>query len=163
MFATISSLGALVGWVFLQGELACVMAVRGVFPQWLAKTSANGTPIRAHLVSSVILTALVATSFNRSMVDLFTFVVLLATSGCLFAYLFTALAALKLQSNQTLGKSLPVAFAAAAGAVYSAWAIWGAGREAALWGLVAFLAAFPIFALMRWSRKLTPVPSPSVR
>ena len=51
VFAAISSLGALIGWVFLQGELACVMAVRGVFPQWMAKTTATGTPVRAHLVS----------------------------------------------------------------------------------------------------------------
>ncbi len=151
-FATISSLGALIGWVFLQGELAWIMAVRGVFPQWLAHTAKNGTPVRAHLTSSVVLTLLVLTNFNKSMVDLFTFTILLSTTGCLFAYLFTALAALKLQSRSTLEKSALLTALAIAGAVYSVWAIWGAGHEAALWGLAAFLIAFPIYSLSRASK-----------
>ena len=162
VFATISSLGALIGWVFLQGELAWVMAVRGVFPAWFARTAANGTPVRAHLMSSAILTLLVATSFNRSLVDLFTFVILLATTGSLFAYLFTALAALKLQWLRTLERSALLAGLAIIGAVYSLWAIWGAGREAAFWGLTAFLIAFPIYAGMRRSGQRVPEASSSV-
>jgi APA family basic amino acid/polyamine antiporter len=148
IFATISSLGALIGWVFLQGELAWIMALRGVFPEWLAHTSPNGTPVRAHLISSVVLTLIVLMNFNKSMVDLFTFIILLATTGCLFAYFFTALAALKLQSRRLLETSPLLSALAAIGAVYSVWAIWGAGREAALWGLAAFLIAFPLYAAM---------------
>ncbi len=152
-FAALSGFGALIGWVLLQGELAYVMAVRGVFPSWLAITSTNGTPVRAHLLSSGVLTLTVATNFNRSMVDLFTFVLLLATTGCLFAYLFTGLAALKLQSRRVLERSGALTFLAIASAIYSAWAIWGAGREAALWGLATFLMAFPIYGAMLWSRR----------
>ncbi len=152
-FAALSGFGALIGWVLLQGEIACAMAVRGVFPSWLAATSANGTPVRAHLLSSAVLTVTVATNFNRSMVDLFTFILLLATTGCLFAYLFAGLAALQLQSRRALERSAPLTFLAIASAIYSAWAIWGAGREAALWGLATFLIAFPIYGVMRWSRR----------
>jgi len=153
LFAAISGFGALVGWVLLQGELAYVMAVRGVFPSWLARVSKNGTPVRAHLMSSGVLTATVATNFNRSMVDLFTFIVLLATTGCLFAYFFTALAALKLQARRGLEKSSLLTCLALVSAVYSAWAVWGAGRDAALWGLAAFLIAWAIYGAMRWSRR----------
>lgn len=159
IFATISSMGCLIGWVLLQGEMACVMAARGVFPAWLAQTSANGTPVRAHMVSSAILTLLIATTFNRSMVDLFTFIVLLATTGCLFAYLFTGLAALTLQKRRQLKPSFTLVFCSLASAVYSAWAIWGAGREAAFWGLAAFLIAFPLYAVLLWWRRLTPASS----
>lgn len=148
VFATISSLGALIGWVFLQGELAWIMAVRGVFPEWLAQTAPNGTPVRAHVISSVVLTLIVLMNFNKSMVDLFTFIILLATTGCLFAYLCTALAALKLQARRTLEMSALLTVLAVLGAVYSVWAIWGAGREAALWGLAAFVIAFPLYAAM---------------
>jgi len=156
IFATISSLGALIGWVFLQGELAWIMAVRGVFPEWLAHTSSNGTPVRAHLVSSFVLTLIVLTNFNKSMVDLFTFVILLSTTGCLFTYLCTALAALKLQSSRELERSALLKGLALAGTIYSVWAIWGAGHEASLWGLAAFLIAFPLYATMRWSRRYAP-------
>ncbi len=152
-FAAISGFGALIGWVLLQGELAYAMAVRGVFPHWLATTSSNGTPVRAHLVSSGVLTLTVATNFNRSMVDLFTFILLLATTGCLFAYLFTGLAALRLQARRALERSVALTVLAIVSAVYSAWAIWGAGREAALWGLATFLIAFPIYGVMLWGRR----------
>jgi len=163
IFATISSLGALIGWVFLQGEVAWIMAERGVFPVWLAQTTANGTPVRAHLVSSAVLTLIVLANFNKSMVDLFTFVILLSTTGCLFAYLFTALATLKLQSRCELEKSILLTALAVAGAVYSVWAIWGAGHVPALWGLVAFLIAFPLYAGMRRSVQPIPEASSSVR
>ena len=32
---------------------------------------------------------------------------------------------------------------------YSLWAIWGAGRGPALWGLAFLLSALPVYALMR--------------
>ena len=38
---------------------------------------------------------------------------------------------------------------AAVGAVYSLWAIAGAGPEPVLWGAVLILAALPVYALMR--------------
>ena len=56
-FAALSSIGALAGWVLLPGrKLACVMAVRGVFPQWLARTSSR-TARRCvrHLMSTGVL------------------------------------------------------------------------------------------------------------
>jgi APA family basic amino acid/polyamine antiporter len=152
-FAALSGFGALIGWVLLQGELAYAMAVRGVFPHWLARTSTNGTPVRAHLLSSGVLTLTVATNFNRSMVDLFTFILLLATTGCLFAYLFTGLAALQLQSQRKVERSAALTVLAVTGAIYSVWAIWGAGREAALWGLATFLIALPIYGALVWARR----------
>jgi APA family basic amino acid/polyamine antiporter len=155
-FAALSGFGALIGWVLLQGELAYAMAVRGVFPSWLATTSTNGTPVRAHLLSSGVLTLTVATNFNRSMVDLFTFILLLATTGCLFAYFFSGLAALKLQWRGRLERSRTLRFLAIVSAIYSVWAIWGAGRDAALWGLATFLIAFPIYGVMLWGRRGEP-------
>ena len=89
IFATISSLGALIGWVFLQGEVAWIMAERGVFPAWLAKTTANGTPVRAHLVSSAALTFIVMANFKQidgRSVHFRYFVVHHGLSFCLFVY-----------------------------------------------------------------------------
>jgi len=153
VFAAMSGLLALIGWVLLQGELAWVMAERGVFPAWFSKTAPNGTPIRAHLASTSILTGLLIANSNKSIVGLFTFALLLSTTGCLFAYLLTALAALRLQARRDLDASPILATTSMLAASYSIWAIWGAGREAAFWGSVALLAGFPIYAGMRGSRR----------
>jgi APA family basic amino acid/polyamine antiporter len=152
-FAALSAFGALNGWVLLQGELPGVMARRGVFPRWLGKTNADGTAVRAHLVSAVVLTLLMLMNFQRSMVDLFTFIALLSTTASLFAYLFSALAAILLQRRGEMPASRLVWAMAVVAAVYSLWAIWGAGRSPALWGLAFLASALPVYALMRWRER----------
>lgn len=148
-FAALSALGALNGWVLLQGELPSVMAQRGLFPRWLACTTANGTPVRAHCVSGVVLTAMVMMNFQRTMVELFTFMALLSTTVSLFAFLFSMLAALQLQARGRMPVSMATRWLAIAGAVYSLWAIWGAGMGPALWGLAFLLSALPVYLVMR--------------
>ncbi len=150
-FAAFSSFGALNGWVLLQGELPRAMAEGGVFPQWLGVTSANGTPVRAHLVSTAVLTVVLLLNYQRSMVDLFIFLVLVATTASLFAYLTAALAALRLQMNGQIMPTMRLTGIALIAAVYSVWAIWGAGREPALLGLAFLASALPIYLLMRSS------------
>jgi APA family basic amino acid/polyamine antiporter len=148
-FAALSAFGALNGWVLLQGEMPNVMAKAGLFPRWLGRTNANGTAVRAHLVSGVVLTATVLLNFQRTMVDLFTFLVLLSTSISLFAYMFSALAAVWLVGRGAMPGSTMFRLVASIAAAYSIWAIWGAGRGPALWGLAFLLSALPVYALMR--------------
>ena len=49
LFAAISALGALNGWVFLQGEVPLALARGGVFPAAFAKLNRAGTPIVGHV------------------------------------------------------------------------------------------------------------------
>ncbi|MDB5455491.1 MAG: amino acid permease [Caulobacter sp.] len=149
LFAAISGFGALNGWVLLQGELPHAMAVGGVFPAWLAKQSRRGTPVRAHLLSSLCLTAVVALNYSKSMAELFTFIALLATTASLFAYLVCALAALRLQARGQLDASLALSLIAVAAAVYSVWTLYGAGGPAVAWGVVLLAAGAPVYAVMR--------------
>jgi APA family basic amino acid/polyamine antiporter len=148
-FAALSAFGALNGWVMLQGELPGAMARAGVFPRWLGQTTAAGTPVRAHLVSGVVLTATVMMNFQRSMVELFTFIALLATTASLFAYLMSALAALRLQARGAMPATVVLRLLAVAAVLYSIWTIWGAGLRPALWGLAFLASAWPVYLLMR--------------
>jgi basic amino acid/polyamine antiporter, APA family len=151
-FAALSGFGALNGWVMLQGELPLAMARGGVFPAWFGVTSANGTPVRAHIVSSAVLVVTVAMNFEKSMIQLFTFIALLATTASLYAYLFSSLAALRLRAKGAMPPSALLMALAGVGALYSLWAIWGAGIGPALWGTAFLLSAFPIHAFMSWHR-----------
>jgi len=148
-FAAISAFGALNGWVLLQGELPYAMAKGGVFPAFLAKTSKRGTPVRAHILSSALLTVLVMLNYSKSMAELFTFIALLATAASLFTYLFCALAALRLQMRGRMDASIALTVVAIVAAVYSVWTLYGAGGQATLWGLVLLLAGLPIHLLMK--------------
>lgn len=148
-FAAISALGALNGWSLIQGELPAAMAREGVFPAWFAKTSANGTPVRAHLASSVLVTILVLMNYAKSMADAFTFMALLSTTSTLFAYLFCSLAVLRLQRQGRMVRSKALGAVAGLGAVYSIWTFYGAGWSVTFWGLVLLAVGAPVYWLMR--------------
>ena len=152
LFAAIAAFGTLNGWILMQGELPWAMARDGVFPAWFAKLSRFGTPIRAHVTASLLVTAVLVLNSARSMTDLFGFLILLATCASLVAYLASSLAALKLKVAR--GKAAIFILAAA----FSAWAIYGAGREAALWGAALMASGVPLYFLSRGS---SPAPGPA--
>jgi APA family basic amino acid/polyamine antiporter len=156
-FAAVSAYGALNGWILIHGELPFAMARDGVFPRVFARESARRTPAFALVATSVLVTLLVLANFHRSMVQVFTFMILLSTSAALVAYLVCSLALLALLGQGRLAGSprrTPwLAAAGALGASYSLWAIAGAGREATLWGVVLLVAALPVYALMKRGRR----------
>lgn len=146
--AFISSFGALNGWILLQGEMPWAMAKDGLFPAWLKPASRRGTPVRAHIASSVLLTILLAINYTKGLSELFKFLILLATLASVLPYLVCALAALVLNHREGLAGQwiVPVAIL---GSIYSAWAIWGSGVESMAWGFVLLLSGIPIYAAMR--------------
>lgn len=134
--ATISCLGALNGWVLVQGQIPAAAARDGLFPARLAPT--DGAPPRlAVLISSLLATGLVVASYSGSLVSVFTASALLATAAALLPYLMSAAAALVLGGRLGGGAG---AIAIAIGALcYSAWALYGTGLRALTWfaGLMA--------------------------
>jgi APA family basic amino acid/polyamine antiporter len=153
VFATVSGVGALNGWILLQGELPYAMAREGVFPRVFARESPRGTPVFALAFSSLLVTALVLMNFNRAMVEVFTFVILLSTCATLVTYLVCSLALLELirrgHVGARRGKTRWLATVGVLATSYSLWAIAGAGSRAVGWGVVLLLAGLPVFALMR--------------
>jgi APA family basic amino acid/polyamine antiporter len=156
LFAAISAYGALNGWILLQGELPFAMARDGIFPRVFARESARHTPVVALVTTSLLVTLLVLANAHGSMAQVFTFMILLATSANLVAYLACSLALLVLMRRGALGgarRGTPgLAVAGVLGALYSLWAIAGAGQEAMAWGAVLLLAALPVYALMKLSK-----------
>ena len=153
VFAAVSGFGALNGWIFLQGELPRTMAREGVFPAIFARESRRQVPVLGHVITSGLVTVLVLLNFHQSLVDIFTFMVLLATTTTLVAYLVCSLAVLQLLRRRAMGEGntdLPwLAPVGVLGAAYSLWAIAGAGPRAVLWGFALLLLAVPIWFGMR--------------
>ena len=149
LFAAISGFGALNGWILLQGELPNAMAKGGVFPAYLAKTSAHNTPVRALVVSSLLMTGVVLLNYSKSMTEAFEFVLLLSTTASLIMYFACSLAALKLKRDGRLKSSPALFVVGAVAAVYALWAISGAGAEAVGWGVVLLLAGLPAYFIAK--------------
>jgi APA family basic amino acid/polyamine antiporter len=158
VFAAISGFGALNGWILLQGELPNAMAKSGVFPRVFARESPRRTPTFALFFSSGLVTLLILANYQKSMVSIFTFMILLSTTACLVLYALCSLALLRLQwtgelETGQLGAprrgTVPLALVAVIAAAYSLWAIVGAGAEAVIWGAALLLLGVPLYFLVR--------------
>lgn len=156
VFATISALGAVNGWVLCSGEVPLALARDGVFPRWFAITSGADTPVRAQLLSSFLATLLIAANYSRTLEGLFTFMLLITTVAALFLYLGCTLAALRLTMREQIAGTVLI-LTAVAGLAFSLFAFWGAGGEATLWGVALLTTGFPVYFLMRRATRSTPV------
>ena len=177
LFAAISGFGALNGWILLQGELPFHMAKQRMFPQLFARESSRRTPAVSICIGSVLVTILIGMNSSKSMVDVFSFVILLSTAATLVMYLLCALAVLKLLRTGELPASSPrlkwLAFVAIVSTIYALWAIAGAGisvdatvcgKQLICWApwmsnpailcIVLLGSGVPVFYLMRWRRRL---------
>ncbi|MGD9796972.1 MAG: amino acid permease [Acidimicrobiia bacterium] len=152
--AVISAFGALNGWILIQGQIPMAAARDRLFPRAFARTTANGTPAVALVVSSVLVSILLTMNYTKSLVDQFTFIILLATLTTLVPYAYSAAAELMLFVTDRhrfdglrLGRHAAIAAAAFA---YSLWAIAGSGYEVVFKGFMLLLAGIPVFILMKW-------------
>ena len=148
MFAAISCLGALNGWVLLVGDIPHSLAERGVFPRWFATLNRRGMPVRAQLLGTILSAALIGANYTRGLTELFGFMALLATVATLVLYLVAGAGALRLTAMGQLRRGVLTAVTVA-GTLYALWTLYGAGTEATAWGAVLLATGIPVYLLMR--------------
>lgn len=153
LFVAISAFGCLNGWILLSGELPAAMARTGVFPAIFARESRRGTPEFGLFFGSALVTALILMNFQKSLANIFTFMILLSTTACLVMYAVCSLALLRLVWTKQMGaatmRTVPLALVGTVAAAYSLWAIVGAGADAVLWGCVLLACGAPVYYLVR--------------
>jgi len=143
VIATVSCFGALNGWVLMQAQTPLAAAQDGLFPKRFSELDGNGTPRFGLLFSSLLATTLVFANYSDSLVELFTFSILLSTAAALLPYAISALAWLRLNPGASIARKL-----VAAGAVlYSLWALIGTGSESLIWGVGLLLMGLPVYLL----------------
>ena len=144
--AAISCFGALNGWILVAGQLPGAVARDGLFPRVFARMSPQGTPSAALVIGSSLATALIAMNYSRSLVELFTFIILLSTLSTLVPYAFCSLAGLLDRDRRRSSIVHVLAFA------YSVWAIAGAGADVVYWGFLLLMAGLPVYVKVKGGR-----------
>ncbi|BEU99826.1 amino acid permease [Novosphingobium olei] len=148
VFAAISAFGTLNGFILLQGEVPWAMARGGVFPAWFAKETSRGTPGRAHVVSSVLLTCVAVMNYSKGLGDLFQFIASVSLAAGMLSYLMVMIAALKLLPGERL-----LAVVALIAAAFIVWASWGLGAHALGYGALFVVAGVPVYWVVRRGQK----------
>jgi APA family basic amino acid/polyamine antiporter len=155
--ALVSTFGCLNGWILIQGRIPMAAAHDRLFPRAFGRISERrGTPVFALVVSSLLMTALVAMNYQRSLVDQFTFIILLATLTTVVPYAMSAAAEVALMivdrhafAARRIARNVIVA---SLGFAYSIFAIWGMGWDIIGKGFLLLMLGVPVFVWMVWRR-----------
>lgn len=137
-FAAIAAIGALNGWVLIQGEVPLGMARAGLLPKWFCKVSERDVPVRVLLLSSGLASMLVLMTSSPTLGGVFQLIAVLTTCACLWLYLAVCVAALMRRI---------AAAPAVAGVAFSLFAFWGAGWWASGLSLALMVTAVPLYFL----------------
>ena len=116
-------------------------------PAWFGKEDRRGTPVRAHIVSGILVTIVTLANYTRGMGDLFAFVASVSLAAGMLAYFVSALAAAKLLRDEAAVRVIGIL-----AALFVGWMSWGLGWEANSWALVLLLAGIPVYWLVRRAR-----------
>ncbi len=138
VFAAIAAIGALNGWVLIQGEVPLGMARAGLLPPWFGRVSRADVPVGVLLLSSTLASLLILTTSSPTLGGVFQFLALLTTCAALWFYLAICVAAM------WRGIAVP---AAIVGLCFALFAMWGAGWYAVGLSLVLMLTALPPYLL----------------
>jgi APA family basic amino acid/polyamine antiporter len=161
----ISTLGALNGWILIQGRVPLAAAQDGLFPKAFAQVSGSRkTPVVGLVASSVLLSALMGMNYQSSLSNMFVKIIVLATITTLVPYAFSAGAQLMLMfkdperfSGRRLALDATIAVLAFA---YSFWMVYGAGETYIAQGFLLLLAGIPVYIWIKWrqSEAITAIP-----
>ena len=150
--AVIATMGALNGWILIQGQIPMAASKDGLFPKVFGKTNKNKSPIIGIALSSVLVSLLMLLNYSKTLVEAFTFMMKLSTLSVLTPYLFsTASLAIILFSNKEQNSTykLIIAFFAFC---FSMWIIIGCGEEIVFWGFLLLMAGIPFYVLLTRSK-----------
>jgi APA family basic amino acid/polyamine antiporter len=141
----LSTFGAINGWAMVCAQVSMAAARDGLFPARFARRDRRGVPVFGVVAGAALSSALVLCNYNRALVELFTFILLLSTAGLLLPY--AVCSAAWLRDGHRKGRLVAVL-----ALLYSLYALFGAGTEALGWGAVLLLAGLPVYAWMRIAR-----------
>ena len=152
--AIFSTLGALNGWILIQGQVPCAIATDHLFPKVFAKLNAQRVPSNGLIISCIFVSIMMMMNYSEGLVATYSFFILLSTFLVLVPYLFTVAAygILLVHKRTTMKSSLPfmvglIAF------LFSLWAIIGSGQESVFYGFIILVAGIPVYIYMKASHK----------
>ncbi len=152
--AVISTLGALNGWILIQGQIPAAIAKDKLFPSFFGRENAKGVPVASVVFSSVFVSLLMMMNYTRGLAKAFEFALLLSSMTALIAYLFTSASYLVVAyiKKRLFDAVMLKVILACIAFIYSIWAIAGSGMEIVYWGFISLIAGIPLYIWIQIKR-----------
>lgn len=150
--AVIATMGALNGWILLQGRIPMAAALDGLFPKVFGKQNRNGSPIIGIAISSVLASVLMMLNYSKSLVDAFTFMMMLSTLSCVIPYLFSAASLALILFNRAKSWRHPMIWISFLAFCFCIWIIIGCGYEIVFYGILLLLLSIPFYVYLKRKR-----------
>jgi APA family basic amino acid/polyamine antiporter len=142
--AVIATMGALNGWILMQGAIPMAAAQAGLFPKIFGKVNKSHSPIYGIVISSFIVSIFMLFNYSNSLVETFSFMMQLTTLAVTIPFLFsiTSFVIILKRSHSRYYQKLTVAICAFA---FVVWIMVGCGSEVLISGLSLFLLGIPFY------------------
>ena len=142
--AIAATLGALNGWLLIQGQIPMAAAQDGLFPKIFARVNRHGAPIIGIVISSVLASTVLTFRFSEQLAQVFGFMMNLSTLSVLTPYLMTIISLLLLlKRDPTPNRMMQgVSYLSIA---FCLWIIYGCGLEVVAYGGLLVLAGIFIY------------------
>lgn len=148
--AIISTMGALNGWLLIQGQIPMAAAKDQLFPKIFKKENKNGAPAIGIILSSLLVSGLMMINYSESLVSAFSFMMTLSTLSVVLPYIFSA-ASLVIFLKSKKNNALNILFAFLA-FLFSIWIIIGCGQTVVFYGFILLLLGIPFYVYLKISK-----------
>jgi len=144
--AITSTIGALNGWILIQGKIPYSAAIDKLFPKIFGRVNASHSPIYGLIISSVLVSVLMGLNYSKSLVDAFSFMMKLSTLSVITPYLFSIITfcilVRRIGFNSRTVSNYIVAIAAF---LFCSWMVVGCGLEVVIYGVLLLILGTPFY------------------
>ncbi len=151
----IAALGALNGFILIQGQVPYAISKDGLFPPIFSKKNNKGVPALGIIIGSVLVSLLMVMNYTKGLAAQFKFLILLSTLTVLIPYLFSTAAyiVIKVEKKYFKGSWLQAIALALMAFLFSLWIVAGAGQETVYFGFILLMSGIPFYIWILWKSK----------
>lgn len=143
--AIFSTLGALNGWILLQGHIPMAAAQDKLFPLVFGIKNQNGSPARGIIITSLITSFLLTLNYIKGLVSMFTLMISLSTLAVLVPYIFSVAAFLWTLRDRNISKAFSEYVITILAFCFLFWVMSGSGWETILYGFSFIFTGFVFY------------------
>ncbi|WP_460220722.1 amino acid permease [Psychroserpens sp. MEBiC05023] len=152
----VSAVGCLNVGILFTGQIPMAASQDQLFPKIFGRKNKKNAPVFGLIIGSLLTTFIMLMNLSDGLVDQFTFIANIVVFSNLIPYLFVSAAYILVLIERQIPvknwiKALTLSLL---GIAYSIWAIYGAGEESTLYGLILLLCGIPVYVIMQWNKRI---------